>query len=525
MTSVAPFGAVSTVAPTLPASGVNRAVAAPDVALASSTSVTLRQGADTPLTYTAQPASSLAAGGLVWEREALDPVSTVIASTISARTLAGRLEGVASALLARFKTDGGNFSQSAMLARSAEQLDGLTGTTQASSPAQANDAYTLRITTASGVKVAVTLDNRAEGLAVQIEVTEGELTETERNAIAGLSKAFQDTVDGLSAVPPRMAFAGLAKFSTGVLSSVSLQTTTSANGVISQTVDFVADSKQRSLSIKSAAGVVKVDIDISKPLVYGNAQQRAAAVSVYLQQFDSAQSRGRGDKDLMALFKDAFTELHQSYDPGAAPSSQVPRRVAAGYTYRSLLSGMADFSASVSQTMQISNPYKTSEIDQFTYQVSQSSSVSGRPLFDLAVKQEQRASLSASYHTALTPKMQLDLTKDKDTQNYRYFQINDQTSSQTDLRYEEGALASATLTNTRKLSMRMQAYVKGELIEDNTTPVSDTKTRNLMSLVHAADLEPREEDLLQRRDPAQADALLLSKHLLLARSVARERQV
>jgi hypothetical protein len=70
----------------------------------------------------------------------------------------------------------------------------------------------------------------------------------------------------------------------------------------------------------------------------------------------------------------------------------------------------------------------------------------------------------------------------------------------------------------------MQAYVKGELIEDTLTPVLETTTRDLMSLVRAAELEPSESERLQRRDPAAADALLLSKHLALARAVARDRQ-
>ncbi|MNR44331.1 hypothetical protein D3C85_1630570 [compost metagenome] len=118
----------------------------------------------------------------------------------------------------------------------------------------------------------------------------------------------------------------------------------------------------------------------------------------------------------------------------------------------------------------------------------------------------------------------MELSKDKDSQNYRFYQINDKTSSQTDIRYEEGLLAAATLTQSRHLSMRVQTYMKGELVDDNTTPVSESKTRSLLSLVQAAELEPSEEERLQRRDPAQADAFLLAKHVSLARSVARERQ-
>ena len=520
MTPVASIGAVTTIGLAPPATGVTRVGATADpTAVPASTTVTLGQGASPALTYTSQPT----AAGVVWERDASDKVSSVIADTLTARTLAGRLDGVASALLDRFKTDGGNYSQSARMSQGAGPVDA-TGLIQAASAGQAEDAYTLRITTASGVKVEVSLRNSADGLAVQIDVPEGELSETERKAIAGLSKAFQDAVDGLASVPPRMAWSNLAKFDASVLSSVSLQATTSANGVVSQSIDFAADSKQRSLTIKNADGVVKVDVDVSKSALFGNAQQRAAAVSDYLQQFDAARTRGRGDEALMSVFKDAFAELHQSYEAGAAPSSQSPRIVAAGYTYRSLLSGVADFSASISQTMDASNPYKTSEVDQFTYQVSQSSNVSGRPLFDLAVKQEQRANLTASFHTGFTPQQKLELSNDKESQNYKFFQIKDEVTSQTGIRYELGGLAEATFTHTRNLSTRVQAYVKGELIEDTLTPVTETRTRDLLSLVRGAELEPTDAERLQRRDPAAADAMLLSKHLALSRAVARERQ-
>ncbi len=520
MTSVASIGPVTTIGQAPPATGVTRAGdKADNAAVPASTTVTLGQGTSPALTYTSQPA----AAGVVWERPAADKVSSVIAETLSARTLAGRLEGVASALLDRFQTDGSNYSQSARMSPGTGEIGAL-GTVQAGSAAQTEDAYTLRITTASGVKVQVSLTNTADGIGVQIDVAEGELSETERKAIAGLSKAFQDAVDGLASVPPRMAWSSLAKFDSAVLSSVSLQATTTTDGVVSQSIDFSADSKQRSLTIKNADGVVKVDVDVSKAALFGNAQQRAAAVSDYLQQFDAARSRGRGDEALMSVFKDAFAELHQSYEAGAAPSSQSPRIVAAGYTYRSLLSGVADFSASISQTMNASNPYKTSEVDQFTYQVSQNSSTSGRPLFDLAVKQEQRANLTASFHTAFTPQQKLDLTNDKDSQNYKFFQIKDEVTSQTGIRYELGGLAEATFTHTRNLSTRVQAYVKGELIEDTLTPVIETRTRDLLSLVRAAALEPTESERLQRRDPAAADAMLLSKHLALSRAVARERQ-
>ncbi|WZB75906.1 hypothetical protein WJ972_07550 [Achromobacter insuavis] len=63
---------------------------------------------------------------------------------------------------------------------------------------------------------------------MQIDVGDAKLTEEERTAIAGLSKSFQDAVDGLTSVPPKLALGALAKFNTSVLSSVSLEATVGA---------------------------------------------------------------------------------------------------------------------------------------------------------------------------------------------------------------------------------------------------------------------------------------------------------
>ena len=94
----------------------------------------------------------------------------------------------------------------------------------------ADNSVALRITTASGAKVTVTLESNEKGLGVQIDVGDAKLTEEERTAIAGLSKSFQEAVDGLTAVPPKLALGALAKFNSSVLSSVSLEATVGAEG-------------------------------------------------------------------------------------------------------------------------------------------------------------------------------------------------------------------------------------------------------------------------------------------------------
>ena len=159
----------------------------------------------------------------------------------------------------------------------------------------------LRIMTASGTQVDVKLGASADGIAVDIGVSEGELSEDERLAIAGLAKSFQDAVDGLGS-PPRLAVAGLAKFDSSCWPRCRWKPPSPPE---IRAWPRSASGRRRAafLTIKNATGVVTVNVDASQPTVVGSAQQRDAAVASYLQKFDAARSRGEGDQTLMSFFR------------------------------------------------------------------------------------------------------------------------------------------------------------------------------------------------------------------------------
>ena len=103
----------------------------------------------------------------------------------------------------------------------------------------------LRIMTASGTQVDVKLGASADGIAVDIGVSEGELSEDERLAIAGLAKSFQDAVDGLA----RCRRAWLSPdwlFDSKLLASVSLETAIATRDSGMASISFQADAAQRS---------------------------------------------------------------------------------------------------------------------------------------------------------------------------------------------------------------------------------------------------------------------------------------
>ena len=460
-----------------------------------------------------------------------DAISTLMSRNVGSRGVAGPFADVGAAVLNRFRTDGGNLSlwSPATAAAPAAYADAADAAEAASAPAQsalrADNAVSLRIATASGIKVEISLQRGPEGMAVQVDVAEGTLSEDERRAIADLSGAFQDALDGLAETPPRWSLAKLANATSPLLSSISLRDTRLAAGEVVQTIDFNADSSQRTLTVSGLTGVTKVSVDVSKPITLGSAEQQAAAVSKYLSQFDRAQRRGAGDEALMATFKDVFAAMHGSVAsvqvPAAATSSGALRLPAAD-AHRSLLSGLTDFSASIEQVRDAINPAQPKETDGFSFRASQNSAVTGQPRWDLAVSQTQETELTASFHRGLTPQTPLELTKDKESQTYRYFQIHDTTRSQTNVAYEEGVLASASLSESRTQTTQVTTYIKGKLVDQTVTPLSDSTHRDLLSLVRAAKLELDPDDTLTPRD--QAEETLRRNYLELARSVASLRQ-
>lgn len=500
------------IAPQAPASGVSRVTnvnRSPEPP--ASTSVTLGQQSTGVLTYSPNTLSA----NPVQEPDAL---SSLMSDNVRSSSLTGQFKGLAAALLSRFQTDGGNYSQSVPATRSAAAVDGVDGP---QAQAQADNAVALRITTASGAKVNITLDSNAKGLAVQIDVGDAKLTEAERNAIAGLSKSFQDAVDGLASVPPKLALGALSKIDTNVLSSVSLEATVGAEGPDQVSFKFQADAGQRALTVKTLAGSAQINVDVSKPAQFGSAQQQSAAIDSYLTKFDSAQKRGEGDAALMSYFKQGFSDLHRSYGAWSPQGTTNGRLGVPAEVHRTMLSGLADFSASVNQAPVASNPAQPRELDTFSYQTSQNTSSSGRPQFDLAITQQQQSSLSASFHRALSLDQKLNLTTDPDSQNYAFYQIRDNYENKTDIGYEDGKLAKASFTETSTLSTTVSKFVKGKLVDQSAIPSTQTRSRDLMELLRAADLDAPLKDTKTPRD--QVEAALIRKQEDLAQAVARAR--
>ncbi|WP_208950199.1 hypothetical protein [Rahnella sp. ChDrAdgB13] len=457
------------------------AVASQQAAATQSTSVTIGQAtSSTPVYAITKPA-------LVWENASADLISSKLAGNFSSAGNAARFAGLGAALLERFTTEAGSYSQS-VLKQTAGQASSV-NIAQSQLHTKADNQITLSVKTASGARVDITLGSDADGLGVQVNVTKGTLSDADRTALAGLADGFQKAIDGLTAQPPKLDLSGLTKFDTSVLSSVDLHATLGTKNNV-QTLDFHADASTRSVKSTGELGTVDISVDMSKRALLGTDSQQKQALNQYLKQLSSAGTRGNADSSLMDMFKDAFTALNSNYGASATTyksSGPEPVHFSLTKTDKNMMSGLADFTASVTQTpTDKTNPMRPDEVDTFSYQVSQASTITGDSTQNRNITQKQQSHLVASFHQSLTPGLQLNLTSDRDSQNYLFYQIDDKAESTTSVQYHKGALVSASVDQSASTSTHIQKYVKGWLESDTTTPVETSKTTDLLGKLQSA---------------------------------------
>lgn len=430
----------------------------------------------------------------VWEKDSQDKLATTLQTAFQSSSSAGRFKGIGAALIEQLAQNGGkNISQSVFAFSDDSPIDpGVLKLQQQRLRENPDSGVTFSLTTASGATIRLSLASSEKGLAVSAEVEGGSLSSEELKGLGNLADSFQSTIDGLNEVPPQLKLGALVKLDPKLFSALQINSKfESLSG--EQTFSLSLDDKARSLSLQGPSGQVQLSLDTQDAELLGKSAQRKAAIDNYLTQFDAAQRRGRGDENLMNLFKNAFTQLN-SIDDNRQPAVQSP--TALNDKDRALLSGLADFSASISETTRRSNPMRLDETDSFTFSTSQSTTVKNRGLQDRSVEQNQQSKLTASFHRGLNPLTNLMLGSDRESQNYSYHLIDDQASSTTRLAYDKGQLVEASATQQASQKERILTYVDGDLKSDVTTPKAVTQSRNVLNLLRDA----FEQDRIAQRD-------------------------
>jgi hypothetical protein len=360
----------------------------------------------------------------------------------------------------------------------------------------------LAIRTASGRSLTLTLQEDGDSFAIK---TDGDapLSDAEASAVAKLADAMKAALDGMTSSPPRLDLEGLAGVDTGVLSSVHLSAQATDSNQAIQTLDFTADATSRAVKIDGPAGKIDVRVDLSSPASMGSKAQQASAISNYLKQFDQTAARGHADPALMTMFKDAFTQLHAPAGLNATTLTRPSSWLNA--TDHALLSGLADFSASITQTAIASNPYRADEHDAFSLQVTQITQMSGRDSSERGITQTSSSQMKASFHSALSADFRLNLTEDPKSQNYYYTQSDDSAQSTMKIGYQKGRLVQASLSRTASQQSEQLKYIMGQKVEDVKTPLKRAQQRDLLPLLNEMERHPpqtRAEQEARTRDLA-----------------------
>jgi hypothetical protein len=370
---------------------------------------------------------------------------------------------------------------------------------QAALPEAVDNKFKLSITTRSGVKVDLTLASLDDGMALQVSAS-GELNDDERNALSGLAAGFQAAIDGMALDDPQIRLGALAGFDSKYLQSVDFHAAVKQSTLppSTQTLDFHADGTQRKVSIGGAAGKAEVSIDTSKLERLGTKEQQNKAISSYLKEFDQATARGHGDAKLMTMFKDAFSDMSRTSTREAEQDRglSLPGKWTLAAEDHAALTGLADFSASVTQAPAWSNPLRLGEKDSFSYEVSQNTRTEGERRDDRTIAQSQQSHLSAQFHEPLKKGGALKLDTTPQSQNYEYHVIDDTASSNVELGYKDGKLVKASLLQTASQSEQVLKFMMGKLASDKTTPSSHTLARDLMDslALYQSGASPRSAD-------------------------------
>jgi hypothetical protein len=464
LSSLSSLNGASSLAPTSPSNTASTvastsADASQDAAAGSpSTVVTIPSpGSEPIIVYTQEGlmagATLGAAPTVTWAQGGTDPIALEMLKNFSAKTFSGQIQDLGTALLDRFRLTDNSFTQSVSFASA-----GATPANGGPSLSEQGD-IDLTVKTVSGVNVDIKIDSEGGSLGVSVQ-SSGQLSDTERSALANLASGFQQAINGLSTSPPTLDLSGLTQYDTSVLSSVSLQFNVSGSPMNNLSASFSEDSSSRSLSLTDGSGTMNLNVNTSKAELLGSGAQRDQAIASYLKQFDSANAEGHGDPAMMAMFKDAFTQLNSNVSASSQQSAGTADTSWSAQAEQAMLTGLGDFTASITDSPDIDDP------NAFNYQVSQTTNTQ-----DGTISQQQQSHLKSSYREALSPGA------------YDQMTIDDSASSTVKLTTEKGILTQASLSQSESQSTTKAEYEGGELVSQVTTPTSTSDSQDLLALL------------------------------------------
>jgi hypothetical protein len=427
---------------------------------------------------------------LAWATPPIDGISQLMENNLKSHSKSGDLSALFSGLGSRLWNDflatQSDFHQAAVIYRPTQSkapdadAAAIDATNALRNAKSIQNNIGLKIFTASGKEVDIAITFGGDGssikdsLSVDIHTSES-LSVAEQVAIAKLSKGFDAALQGIGKDSTQVDVSGLIDFDTKILSSVDLKVRIAPELNALRSLDLHADANRRSFTLQSEAGNVSVNVNLSSPAPLGSADQQQSAVQRYLDQFDAANRRGHGDATLLDQFKDAFSQLHSAYP---AAHQQPYRALFASRLSaedRSVLSGLADFQASMSGDFDNSATYGfVTEAGHLDYQVAQDTQTRGTDKSTgLSVAQTQSAILESVFTKSRSGVL------DTEQGNYDIYRINDNTSTTTSFAYANDKLKNATVVTLLNQSEKYEKLVNHKTVAQKDTPYSKQTTEDI----------------------------------------------
>ncbi|MBC3906806.1 hypothetical protein [Undibacterium umbellatum] len=414
------------------------------------------------------------------ENKSDDTFSYMLEQNARLTTVSGRFNGVASGVIERFQTTQGDFKQ-AVVATYPAQSNANQNVAELSQARlnnlreNADQSMGLSVTLASGRSIEFSIKSNADGLSVEAS-SSAQLTESESRALEKLAAGLEKTANSYFA-DQRINLDALANFDTFAISSLKLEIK-----VGEQELNFNINQSHHQLNIKSASGQIDIDVSHDNPGLRGNAAQRNKAIQLFLGQIDTAGNRGGADKELVSLYKDAFSIMQKinTEEDGSDLSTQLPGRAPSFWddAAQPLLTGLADFNAKITGVVSTPNPAHLQESDYFNYQVSQKTTQQGHAA-NGSISQILDSRLSAAFHQELKSNEKPVLSSDRNSQSYRYSKVEDHASSKLILGFDKNQLNSASLEKSSDRLLSVSSYELGKLVSTQTHPDKQDSRINL----------------------------------------------
>ncbi|MFZ6870639.1 hypothetical protein ACO0LF_01040 [Undibacterium sp. Di27W] len=432
-----------------------------------------------PLTYNQSGFAPVATTHWL-ENKGDDDFSYLIEQNAKSSSVAGRFKGISSALFEHFQTTHGDFKQAVIASQAGQGIDArnVADISQAKLSNLrdfADQSLGLSVTLASGRSVDFVIKNNADGLSVEAS-SSSELTDSESRALEKLAAGLEKTANSYF-TDQHINLDALTGIDSFAFSSLKLDIKAGE-----KELNFSIDQSHHQLSIKSASGSINIDVSHDNSGLRGNAAQRNKAIQQFIGQIDSAGDRGNADKELLSLYKEAFTAVQKinTEDDATDFKTQLPGRVPSFWdnTAQPLLTGLADFDAKLSGVPSTPNPARLQESDYFNLQFSQKTTEQGYAA-NGSISQVLQSRLSAAFHQELKSNEKPVLGKDANAQNYRYSKVEDSASSKLVLGFDKNQLNSVSLEKNHDRSLTVSRYEQGKLVNTQNHPDTQDSKVNL----------------------------------------------